>query len=103
MEDINHGFNKDYFSFILEDQKKCLIFNNIITLAFFILVMVNVFFIHLHPKSIWYYFGAGYCIANMVDMIIEKSAVKKKIAHAKKMIIYFDRGLNERHKNRNND
>lgn len=50
--------------------------NKFVTFLSFILLMSAIFFIQLHPNSVWYYFAAGFFVCRMMELILEKTMLK---------------------------
>lgn len=53
--------------------------NKLTTLFYFSFLMLAVFFIQLHPHSVWYYFIAGVFSCRMIGLVIKKTNIKYRI------------------------
>lgn len=67
----------------LSDQLR---YNKALTFFSFILLITSIFFIQMHPKSVWYYFSAGFFAKEMLGLILEKTELKKSIKEVIKHI-----------------
>lgn len=50
--------------------------NKVVTFTSFLFLIISIFFIQIHPSSVWYYFFAGFFLNKMLALIIEKSSLK---------------------------
>lgn len=61
-------------------------YNKMITLISFIFLIMSIFFIQIHPKSVWYYFASGFFMNEMTRLIVEKTYLKRTIEELIKTI-----------------
>lgn len=69
--------------------------NKMFTLFSFILLMCSIFFIQIHPKSVWYYFIAGFFMYSMLDLIVKKTVIKYYIDDVMKKLNSMKKDLYE--------
>lgn len=81
-----YNFHISFIEYRLDDLNRMLRINFFITLFYFSLLLASMFFIQLHPKSVWYYFISGGCATGMLEAIFRKTELKKTIAHHIRML-----------------
>lgn len=64
---------------VIRLEKISLIRNKLVTSLTFSLLMISVFFIQIHPQSVWYYFIAGIFTSKIIGLIFEKTNIKNRI------------------------
>lgn len=53
--------------------------NKVKTTFIFVCLMIAIFFIQMHPHSVWYYFIAGAFSYRMIGLALEKTNIKHRI------------------------
>lgn len=61
-------------------------YNNTLTFFSFILLITSIFFIQMHPKSVWYYFSAGFFVREMLGLIFQQTSIKRAMKDVIKAI-----------------
>jgi hypothetical protein len=70
------GLQEDMLKITIRGLAAKLRHNKFVTFMAFILLITSIFFIQMHPCSVWYYFSAGFFLHEMVSLIVEKTKVK---------------------------
>ena len=80
------GMQYDMLRLTIIHLKYRLKINFLLTFISFILLCLFVFFVQMHPKSVWYYFCSGFFLKEMISRIIENTDLKYLLKDAVKRL-----------------